>query len=149
MINIWDNYSRVKALYNRYIEAVCRRYDLNRAELDVLLFFANNPEYDRAADIVRIYRVAKSQVSTALRALQDRGYVAGEFEGKNRRSIHIKVLPEAHEVVEEGRRAQRKFADVLVEGFRDEELQQMRNFAERITDNIKKNSRKNEKGTAK
>ena len=69
--------------------------------------------------------------------------MAGEFEGKNRRSIHIKVLPEAHEVVEEGRRAQREFADVLVEGFRDEELQQMRNFAERITDNIKKNSRKN------
>ena len=72
--------------------------------------------------------------------------MAGEFEGKNRRSIHIKVLPEAHEVVEEGRRAQREFADVLVEGFRDEELQQMRNFAERITDNIKKNSRKTRKG---
>lgn len=42
---------------------------LNRMELDVLLFLANNPEQDTAAAMVRLRGLSKSHVSAAVEEL--------------------------------------------------------------------------------
>ena len=44
---------RAQKSYSRLMEPVCKKWDLTHNELDVLLFLANNPEQNRAADIVR------------------------------------------------------------------------------------------------
>ena len=53
-------------VYRRFLEPVGEKYDLNRAELDVLLFLANNPSYDTATDIVEYRGLVKSHVSAAV-----------------------------------------------------------------------------------
>ena len=44
---------RAQKSYSRLMEPVCKKWNLTHNELDVLLFLANNPEQNRAADIVR------------------------------------------------------------------------------------------------
>ena len=44
---------RAQKSYSRLMEPVCKKWNLTHNELDVLLFLANNPERNRAADIVR------------------------------------------------------------------------------------------------
>ena len=51
------------------------RYDLSAAEVDVLLFLANNSQFDLAVDIVRVRKMQKSHVSLAVNKLCEKGYI--------------------------------------------------------------------------
>ena len=41
-------------VYQDLFSEVLRRYQLTQMEMDILLFLANNPEYDTASEIVRV-----------------------------------------------------------------------------------------------
>lgn len=45
------------------------RYHLSAAEVDILLFLANNSQFDLATDIVRVRKMQKSHVSLAVNGL--------------------------------------------------------------------------------
>lgn len=81
-----------RELYSFLLHPVCTKYDLAPAELLVLLFLANNTEYDTAKDIVNKLKIAKSHVSISVRALEERGYLKGNYEGrKDRRYARFKL----------------------------------------------------------
>ena len=84
-LNYLDNIQLSKKKYAAMLEPLCRRHDLTRNELDILLFLANNPEYDRAADIVAIRRIAKSHVSLSVSSLEKRHLLLREFLESDRR----------------------------------------------------------------
>lgn len=58
-----DDVALLRRLYTRRFAELLRETGLNQAEMDVLLFLANNPPYDTARDIVRRRGLAKSHVS--------------------------------------------------------------------------------------
>ena len=62
-LNLWELPAPIKALYADCMEPVCHTYHITRMELDILLFLANNPKYDTAAEIIEIRYLAKSHVS--------------------------------------------------------------------------------------
>lgn len=55
----WENQKVVLAYYAQCVKPVCEAHGLTRMEFDILLFLANNPAYDTAADIVRIRMLTK------------------------------------------------------------------------------------------
>ena len=59
-INFFEIMAQAKKLYSRSLEPVCERWNLNRCELDVLLFLYNNPFYDRATDVATRRGIATS-----------------------------------------------------------------------------------------
>ena len=75
----------------------------------MLLFLANNPEQNRAADIVRGRGMSKGHVSSLLRSLEDRGLVACRADGADRRAVHLALTDGAGEIAEDGRAVQREF----------------------------------------
>ena len=50
----WQFAVEVERKYNQYRKKVMVRYDLSAAEVDVLLFLANNSQFDLAVDIVSV-----------------------------------------------------------------------------------------------
>ena len=70
---------------------ICEKYELTYMEFTVLMFLANNPQYDTATQIVRYRHLAKSHVSVSIRSLQERGLILGEHKGGNHRTIHLSV----------------------------------------------------------
>ena len=62
----WQFAVEVERKYNQYRKKVMVRYDLSAAEVDVLLFLANNSQFDLAVDIVRVRKMQKSHVSLAV-----------------------------------------------------------------------------------
>lgn len=70
--------------------------------MDILLFLANNPKYDTAAEVSDIRCLAKSHVSTSLKSLEESGYIAKFSEGSDRRRIHLKLTEKADAVIREG-----------------------------------------------
>lgn len=135
-INLWENQKAIKTLYAKCIGDVCVRHGITRVELDILLFLVNNPRYDTATDIVEVRYLAKSQVSVSIKLLENRGYLRKEYTEGNKKTAHLIVCEDARAVLEDGRAAQKRFFEILFLGFTPEDIAQMKQYMDRIRDNI-------------
>ena len=135
--NYFDTMARAQKGYARLLEPICKKWDLTRNELDVILFLANNPDYDRAADIVTHRGLSKSHVSLSVNNLESRGYLRRISDPADRRTVHLHLTEEAAPITEVGCRVQKQFMDYLHQGVTQEQLELMRLFAERVHENIK------------
>ena len=64
----------VEEVYASMVLPVCKKYGLTYMEFTVLLFLANNPQYDTATQIIKYRHIAKSHVSISIRSLQERAF---------------------------------------------------------------------------
>ena len=135
--NYFDTMARAQKGYARLLEPICKKCDLTRNELDVLLFLANNPDFDRAVDIVNNRGLAKSHVSMSVTSLENRGLVERIPDPLDRRTVHLKLTEQAKEITDWGCRVQKQFMDYLHQGVTEEQLAMMRMFADRVHENIK------------
>ncbi|MDE6620764.1 MAG: MarR family transcriptional regulator [Lachnospiraceae bacterium] len=135
-LNLWEHQNAVKTLYAKCVGKVCEKYQISRMELDILLFLANNPRYDTATDIVEIRYLSKSQVSGAIKLLEERGWIDKVYIGDNRKTAHLKICGGAAAVIADGKEAQEIFFEVLMRGFTQEEIERMKGYTARIWDNI-------------
>ena len=132
-----DHYASGEYLYTRMTAPVCEKYALTHMELTVLLFLANNPSYDTAAQIVKIRRLTKSHVSVSIRSLEEKGLLVGEYLAENHRTVHLSLTPDTDPIIQDGRKAQQDFYDVIFTDFSHTEREKMIEFMNRIDANIK------------
>ena len=131
----WDGLCVARALYESQMDAVSRAQDLARVELDILLFLANNPQFDTATDIVERRCISKAHVSQSVKSLEQRGYLERRYAGDNRRTIHLHLLEGAQSAVDAGRKAQARSFAAMLDGFSEAEREQLRSYLSRISDN--------------
>ena len=136
-----DHYASGEYLYEQMTASVCQQYELTRMEFTVLVFLANNPRFDTAAQIVKYRRLTKSHVSLAVRALLERRLLVGVDGVEDRRTIHLSLTDDAQEIVEAGREKQKEFYSAVFAGFTKEEMETIGGFINRIDHNIKENIR--------
>ena len=133
----WDNVLLFKGAYDQILDPVAQRLGLTRMELDLLLFLANNPAHNTAAEAVRLRQWTKSHVSAAAHSLRDKGLLsAGHPEG-NRKTLLLTPLPAAGPIVQEGQAAQRAFFQAMRRGFTPEEERVWEAISEKIARNIR------------
>ncbi len=135
-LNPWEHQNAVKSLYSRCVGVICEKRGITRMELDILLFLANNPCFDTATDIVEIRYLSKSQVSSSVKLLEERGYLKKEYEEGNRKTAHLKICEAAAQAVADGRAAQEQFLEILLKGFSAGEIETMKRFNDRILGNL-------------
>ncbi len=133
----WDGAALMRRLYNQSMEPVCCQTGLTRTEMDVLLFLANNPEFDTARDIVEQRMLTKSHVSASVSTLEERGYLERNYRPGNRRTVHLRLLPASAPAVEAGRHAQERFFKAAFRGISPEEIQRMSAVFSKITTNVR------------
>ena len=135
MRSFWDDMAAMRSLYSAQLDAVGREYGLARVELDILLFLANNPQFDTATDIVERRCISKAHVSQSVKSLEQRGYLERRYAGDNRRTIHLHLLECAQSAVDAGRQARVRCLAALLEGFSEVEKELFRSYLSRISDN--------------
>ena len=136
-LNYFDTMARAQKGYARLMEPICKKWNLTRNELDVLLFLANNPEYDRAVDIVNNRGLSKSHVSLSIANLEKRGFLERLEHPSDRRTVHLQLLPTSEEITSAGRMAQKRFFSYLHQGVTREQIDMMVDFARKVGENIK------------
>ena len=134
--NYFDVMAVAKKNYSRLLDPVCQEWDLTRNELDVMLFLHNNPEYDRAADIVAHRGIAKSHVSLSVASLEKKGLLIREYDVSDRRTAHLKLLDSGVAIAEEARQRQMHYFSALYEGITEEEFQVWKKITQRVCSNI-------------
>lgn len=135
-IDYFEMTQRAKKKYAQLMEPICQSYGLTRNELDVLLFLHNNPEFDRAADVVAHRGMTKSHVSLSVTNLQNRGLLRGMPDPEDRRTVRLELQEEARRIAREGQEAQKRFFGRLFDGLSREDLAFWQKLTETVCGNI-------------
>ena len=134
--NYFDTMARAQKGYARLLEPICKKWDLTRNELDVILFLANNPEYDRASDISVHRGMAKSHVSLSVASLEEKGLLRRRGNVHDRRAVHLELTGDAHEIATQGQAAQNGFYSAIFAGLTREEMAFWSGITRKVSDNI-------------
>lgn len=107
-------------------------------EYDILMFLHNNPQYNTAAEIVKIRKSTKSHVSTSLRMLEEKGLIEKRQSEDNKKYVAIILLDKAKTIVNEGTAVQKQFARDILDGLSEEEMDMCKAVFEKIYENAEK-----------
>lgn len=132
----FDILSQSQKAYSKQLEPVCRKWDLTRSAVDVLLFLYNNPDFDRAVDVVNRRGMTKSHVSMSVAELADRNLLERQYSPEDRRTVHLHLLEEGRKIAAEAREAQQNFFNALYEGVTPEELAVWEKITHKVYGNI-------------
>lgn len=109
-------------LYQKLFHELLQSYHVTQMEIDIILFLANNKQYDTAADLVKKRHLTKSHVSKSIDALVNKGYIIRWQSEDNHKVIHLSLSDTAIPLIEEGRKAQKEFVSIINQGICEEDV---------------------------
>lgn len=124
--------------YEPFRKQIMERFSLSAAEVDVLMFIANNPEYNTAAQVSKIRMIPKSHVSLAVSLLFEKGLLAKSDSRK--KSIQLFPTETASEIIDFGRKMQDDFQEALFSGFSAQEKAVYEFLHEKMRKNLENKS---------
>ena len=134
----FDIVQLAKREYARMLEPVCKQHALTRNEVDILLFLYNNPQYDRATDIVSLRGIAKSHVSLSVGTLEEKNLLCRKEHSTDRRTIRLALTQKGQQIALEAHTLQESFFQSIHQGITPEEMEVWQRVREKIADNINK-----------
>ena len=136
-MNYFNTLGMAKKSYNMILAPICSKWEITRNELDVLLFLQNNPQFDRATDIVTYRGIAKSHVSMSVANLESRGFLARKFDKADRRTTHLVLTEQGCDIAGEARKYQARFFAALYQGITEDEFAVWGRVTEKVCNNIR------------
>lgn len=134
-MQFWDQHKTITCYYETLTRSVCDQYKLTQMEYDILMFLYNNPQYNTAADIVKVRKSTKSHVSTSLKFLEDKGLVEKKQSEDNKKHIEITLSDSAQEIVQAGLNVQKEFVKNMFRGLTEEEMVTCKSVFSKICNN--------------
>ena len=134
---MWTHVLSIENFYAKYRKLIMNEFALSAAETDVLMFLANNPDFDTASHISKIRKIPKSQVSLAVNSLCEKGLLIGVYTEGNKKSIHLSPTDKAQPIIDYGKTVQKEFICALCHGFSDADTAEFKRLYTKISDNIK------------
>jgi len=136
-MNYFDIMGMAKKSYSIILAPICSKWEITRNELDVLLFLQNNPQYDRATDIVTYRGIAKSHVSMSVANLESRGFLVRKFNKADRRTAHLVLTEQGYGIAKEAGKYQTQFFSALYQGVTEDEFALWGRVTEKVCNNIR------------
>lgn len=128
-------YQHFEKFYNHQFADFLDRTGLSMREAHILLFLANNPDYDTARDITLLRGISKSQVSQAVELLAAEGFLLRTPDEEDRRVVHLAISSEGQPLAEECQALQEQCAAQLLTGLTAEQIHQLRELLDTVLDN--------------
>lgn len=122
--------------YTELCKPLCRELSITQTAFDILMFLANNPEYQTARDIVEIRHIKANLVSINVDKLVKEGYLRRELLRGDRRKIRLVCTEKAAPIVEQGRAMQVSFTELLLRGIPTEQRESFSRTLEAIAANL-------------
>ena len=127
--------------YGARCKPLCREIQMPQTAFDILMFLANNPNYNTARDIVEIRGLKANLVSVNVEKLVKEGLLERMPDSKDRRKTVLICTENAKPVIEKGRHLQTDFFESLFSGIDEESRRQFCSVFEKFKinlDNIRK-----------
>ena len=124
--------------YEKVCRPLCQELGMAQTAFDILMFLANNPQYQTARDIVSVRRLKANLVSFHVEKLVQEGFLVRQNVQGDRRKIALVCTEKAQPVIESGRKVQKLFHERMTQGIREEMLEVMRQMVEITKGNVER-----------
>ena len=122
--------------YSERCKPLCREIQMPQTAFDILMFLANNPEYNTARDIVEIRGLKANLVSVNIEKLVKEGFLERMPDEKDRRKNVLICTENAKPIIEKGRQLQIGFFGNLFDGIDEESRRQFFGIIEKLRTNL-------------
>lgn len=143
-MHFWDQHKVITYYYESLSKSICEKYNLTKMEYDILMFLYNNPQFNTAADIVKVRKSTKSHVSIALKDLEKKGMIERRKNPNNKKIIEVFLLEKAKKISDEGMNLQKRLMHNLLDGFSDDEKKMCKIMFDKIAANAESYLKKQE-----
>ncbi|MDO4467825.1 MAG: MarR family winged helix-turn-helix transcriptional regulator [Bacillota bacterium] len=116
-------FNYISTSYNAMFKDLLKEENLTQAEVDVLAFFGNNPEYNHAQDLVDLRGISKANASMAVDKLVKKGLLDRLPDPKNRRFNILLVDESAQPLLKKIQAIQKEYNEILYKDIEEEEVQ--------------------------
>lgn len=123
---IFHNANRFIEAYYTVLQPICRETGLPPMAVDILMFLANNPDLPTAGDVCRCRGLKSGIVSVHVDRLVNEGLLRRQDVPCDRRKTQLVCTEAAEGIIAEGRERQRCFAQKLLEGLSEAEIEVFR-----------------------
>lgn len=110
--------------YTQAFAPITQENPLSMREVHILLFLANNPQFDTAKHVVQRRGLLKSQVSQGVDVLCAQGLLQRVPDSDDRRCIHLKITDLGRPIGQQAQQLQTQWWDSLNSRFTPEEQAQ-------------------------
>lgn len=124
--------------YVTYCKSICREYDINQTEFDILMFFGNNPEYDCAKDIVDVRKIKANLVSINVDKLVNDGYLERKLMIDDRRKYRLVLTKQGKALAKKGKEVQDSFFELLFDSVSAKDRSAFNKVLELIDNNLER-----------
>jgi DNA-binding MarR family transcriptional regulator len=131
-------YHQFGKFYTKQFAPILAETGLSMREIHVLLFLANNPEFDTARDVSLYRRISKSQVSEAVELLVGRGLLCRTSDAADRRVTHLAITAEGLPLVNRAQEVQSDCVQQMLDGLTLKENEQLRAVLKKLFANGKR-----------
>lgn len=133
---MFRNANRFIEAYHAALQPVCRDTGLPPMAVDILMFFANNPESGTAKDVCQCRGLKSGIVSVHVDRLVNKGLLVRQGVPGDRRKTQLVCTDAAAKLIETGRGIQKRFAQKLLAGLSEEDIAVFRGCLAAMGDNI-------------
>ena len=112
------------------------KYNMKRAELEILYFLSKCGTHNTATDIYHQLMMNRGHISQAIDSLCRRNYLIAIPDKNDRRYIHYEISDFAKELVTEMTSRREAMNSMILKGVSEEELKVFREVSEKIRNNI-------------
>lgn len=113
-----------------------QKYDMKKAELEILYFLSRCGKDNTSTDIHRQLMMNRGHISQAVDRLCRRKFIIAIPDKNDRRYVHYEILDSAREIIAEITRKREEMNRQLLNGVSEEELRVFREVSAKIRGNI-------------
>ncbi|MCI5868100.1 MAG: MarR family winged helix-turn-helix transcriptional regulator [Dorea sp.] len=113
-----------------------QKYDMKKAELEILYFLSRCGGHNTSKDIHAQLMMNRGHISQAVDSLCRRRYIVAIPDQNDRRYIHYEILDSAKEIVAEMAKRREEMNRQILKGISKEELEIFREVSLKIKNNI-------------
>ena len=113
-----------------------QKYDMKKAELEILYFLSRCGGHNTSKDIHEQLMMNRGHISQAVDSLCRRRYIVAIPDQNDRRYIHYEILDSAKEIVAEMAKRREEMNRQILKGISKEELEIFREVSLKIKNNI-------------
>ncbi len=119
-----------------YIRKMLKPYDFSRGEFPVLFKLIKKGDGKTQKELCEALHISKSTISKVIDSLVEKGYLVREKDPDDKRAVRIYLTDKKDEIEDLIRKIDRRAEDRMLEGFQEDEKEALRNFLERIMENL-------------
>ena len=125
-------------VYNAMMQPLCEELTMPETAVDILMYFANNPDMNTARDVCRFKFLKSGIVSFHIDRMVNEGLLERRAEPGDRRICRLVCTEKAAPIIEKGRALQMQFGRAITAGLDEATMETLKFSMQTVNNNLER-----------